>query len=246
MKKVLPFFFIFSSVISFGQNFPRTEIATGITTHDNGIPFGNGHFTESTILQNGTNRSGTYSNQTIGAHLNLKFYRSINYAFRIKTSFLSKKIVADYIQLSTSQSSNLSVKQQAIRVAPGFQWGFQQGKIEFFSGAELQLTYVGNTRSDLIEKLPFYSIHTSSSFTGGFGIATGLFLGTTFHVNQFIVLGFELNTSYGYTRVGGNVSNVYKTTNGGTTTEYYYAYNEIINQVGLASLQANFSVGINF
>lgn len=237
-------------VKSLSQNYPRTEILLGVSSQDNSIPIGNNHYADSLKPQ-----KGTYTNTSFGAYVLVKFYRSMNAAFRIKTQFMTRNIANNFETNSPYiESSSTFLRQNILRLSPGFQWGIQQNKVEFFCGIEIPVAYIGNTQYEsrysfafqTNPNAPIYITKVESSIPGGFSVAGGLFFGSSFRPNKNLVFGFELSGNYGFTSVGGNISTNYEATIGSNYSITHQSYEEKIQLLSFSMLQANFSVGINF
>lgn len=232
-----------------GQNYPHLEILGGLSTDEKNLPFGNGHFIDSIKIE-----KGTYTNRSIGSHLIIKICTSTNTAFRLKTLYLSRIITSEYIAFSPfNETLNKTANQRILRFSPGYQWGIRQNSVEFFGGIEMPITYIGNSSfestysfvSPLGEAYNF-NYNIESYIPGGFAIAGGLFFGTAFRPSQHFVFGFELSGNYGFIKSGGKISTNYKTTYGTSEFISYNSYDEVIRQIDISTIAANFYVGITF
>ncbi|WP_162126127.1 hypothetical protein [Flavobacterium phycosphaerae] len=212
MKNRIPFLLLLLPILMVAQPKHTKEFSIGLNSVEPFYPaYG------SLLLSNdGSSILGTNNNNSFSFGVLGKYFIAENSALRLKISLTLKDInnrqnVGD----ATSPGHgyiNIRNKQQYLKFSPGYQWGIVSKRISFFGGLELPITTISEfeytDKTYIVTNSEATDQRTRITQPGGFAIGLGFFLGSNFYISKHIGVGFEINSAFQHSNVGGGVSSV--------------------------------------
>lgn len=223
MKKLILLLAMAFPMVVMAQPKSTKEISIGVNSIE---PFSPAY---NSLIQTeaGSNMIGNNNNNSLSFGILGKYFIAENTALRLRISLTLKEInnvqVIDDDPSASYGVIDLKFKQRFLKFSPGYQWGIVSNKISFFGGLELPITAIseleytddtyltanGNVAAD-------QDVRTTQP--GGFAIGLGFFLGSNYYFSKHFGVGFEVNSAFQHSYVGGDISSVYINHLSGDTT----------------------------
>lgn len=249
MKKLLLTILTILPLFSISQVKNKTEVAITINTVE---PFSPVH--NLVNVDYGLNVPGETFDNSINVGLLGKYFINEDNAFRIKLNYTKININENYnlTESNTSTSDgydNVSARQNIIKIAPGYQWGIHSKKISFFGGLEIPFSLISDFKfindNYIDDGSTIQSGKSEVVVPGGFSAGLGFFIGSNYYFTKHLGIGFEVNTAYRYSKIGGLI----KTTNEdyqSNTVTYTEGESFIIKQTKFSNFQGSLNFTIRF